>query len=168
MIENAILEAGRFDPTQRELLAITWRLLHAIDTGDATTYAQLSLPDLTCFEDVCPYRIDGLEFHLSLIRQAEHNPNARPIRFDMLTPHVQLYGDTGIVTYTRLMTCMENDAPVWKACNETRVFVRQNGAWKMAHFHRSPTWPYAGPGPGSSGSSSSCRYTASCQRPNLW
>ena len=139
MIETALLEAAHFDATQRELLDITHRMLHAIHTGDATTYGELCTPDLTCFEDVCQYRIDGVEFHLSLIRQMAQNADAEPKRFDMLTPQVQVYGDTGIVTYTRLMTYDRGGTPAWKTFNETRVFVQQEGKWKMAHFHRSPT-----------------------------
>lgn len=139
MIESALLEAGRFDETERELLTITWKMLHAIHTGDATTYAELSMPDLSCFEDVCEYRVDGLEFHLALIRQTAQNPDMQPIRFDILSPRVQVYGDTGIVTYTRLMTYDIGGSPSWKTFNESRVYIRQNDRWKMAHFHRSPT-----------------------------
>jgi ketosteroid isomerase-like protein len=139
MMEAALIEDARLDATQRELLQIAWRMLHAIHTGDANAYAELSTPDLSCYEDVCPYRIDGLEFHLALIQQMSVNPGLKPTRFDMLTPRVQVYGDTGIVTYTRLMTYDEGGRPRWTTFNETRVFVRQDGAWKMAHFHRSPT-----------------------------
>lgn len=139
MYEPALSDAARFDATQRELLEITWRMLDAIHTGDAETYARLSTEDLSCYEDVCPYRIDGLEFHLTMIRQMMQNPALKPARFDMLTPRVQVYGDTGIVTYTRLMTYDEMGKPRWTTCNETRVFIREDGQWKMAHFHRSPT-----------------------------
>ena len=140
MVESALLDDARLDATQRELIEISWRMLNAIDTGDATTYAALSLPDLSCYEDVCAYRIDGLEFHLALIQQMSGSPEQKPARFDMLTPRVQVYGDTGIVTYTRLMTYDDNGRPRWSTFNETRVFVRPPaGAWKMAHFHRSPT-----------------------------
>ena len=139
MIEESLLADGKFDQDQRDLLEITWNMLDAIHTGDALTYAELSLPDLSCYEDVCPYRIDGLEFHLSLIRQMSAGPASGPVRFDMLDPRAQVYGDTGIVTYTRLMTLDEGGKPAWRTSNETRVFVRQHGAWKMAHFHRSPT-----------------------------
>jgi ketosteroid isomerase-like protein len=134
-----VLESAHLDAAQRELLEITWRMLEAIHIGDADAYAALSTPDLSCYEDVCAYRIDGLEFHLALIRQMAQNPDMKPARFDMLTPRVQIYGDTGIVTYTRLMTYDEGGKPRWSTFNETRVFVRQDGAWKMAHFHRSPT-----------------------------
>lgn len=139
MMEAALIEDARFDPVQRELIHIAWRMLHAIHTGDARTYAELSAPDLSCYEDVCKYRIDGLEFHLALIQQMSESGGHRPTRFDMLTPRVQVYGDTGIVTYTRLMTYDEGGRPRWTTFNETRVFVKLDGAWKMAHFHRSPT-----------------------------
>ena len=139
MIEKALIEMGGFDTTQHELLTITWRMLEAIHMGDAHTYADLCRPELTCFEDVCAYRIDGVEFHTSLIRQMAENPANRPARFDMLTPHVQIYGDTAIVTYTRLMTYDHEGKPTWRPFNETRVFVKEQDNWKMAHFHRSPT-----------------------------
>ena len=139
LIATALLDEARFDSTQRELLKIAWRMLEAIHTGDADAYGELSTPDLSCYEDVCAYRIDGLDFHLALIRQMAQNTALRPARFDMLTPRVQVYGDTGIVTYTRLMTYDEGGTPRWSTFNETRVFVKQEGAWRMAHFHRSPT-----------------------------
>lgn len=139
MYEQALIAEAKLDAVQQELLEITWRMINAIQTGDAATYAQLSTPDLSCFEDVCAYRIDGVEFHLALIRQMAQNADNEPTRFDILTPKIQVYGDTGIVTYTRLMTFDNNGTPRWKTYNETRVFVKQEGQWKMAHFHRSPT-----------------------------
>ncbi len=139
MIETALLDSAAFNETQRELLEITWKMLDSIHTGDAATYGKLCAPDLTCFEDVCSYRIEGVEFHLTLIRQMSQNSDLKPSRFDMLTPCVQLYGDTGIVTYTRLMTYDNSGIPRWTTFNETRVFVKIDDSWKMAHFHRSPS-----------------------------
>lgn len=140
MLEPALFDVAGFDENQRELLEITWRLLNAIHAGDYETYAALSAPEISCYEDVCPYRIDGLEFHLDLIRLMAQNPHQRPVRFDLLTPRVQIYGDCGIVTYTRLITYKnENASPYWVTFNETRVFVKRDGCWKMVHFHRSPT-----------------------------
>lgn len=137
MIESALL-VGKTE-TERDLLAITWKMLNAIHKGDAALYESLCTADLTCFEDVCPYRIDGVEFHLTMIREMANNPALDPARFDMLTPHVQVYGDSAIVTYTRLMSYIDTGKPRWTTFNETRVFVKQDGDWKMAHFHRSPT-----------------------------
>jgi calcium/calmodulin-dependent protein kinase (CaM kinase) II len=139
MYETTLLEDAKLDSVQRELLDVTWKMLDAIHTGDADTYARHTAPELSCYEDVCPYRIDGLEFHLTMIRQMAQNSANQPARFDMLTPRVQVYGDTGVVTYTRLMTYDEGGKPRWTTCNETRVFVKRDSRWQMVHFHRSPT-----------------------------
>jgi ketosteroid isomerase-like protein len=138
MLETAILDAARLDPVQRELLAVTDRLLTAIMTGDTETYASLCTPDLSCFEDVCAHRIDGVTFHLHLLERTAARRGAQAERCDILSPRVQVYGDAAIVTYTRLLTYGNDDGARWETFNETRVFVRTESGWKMAHFHRSP------------------------------
>ena len=86
---------------------------------------------------IAPYRIDGLAFHLRLI---ESGGNGEPSHLDMLTPRVQVYGDTAIVNYTLLKTvAAKGSAPQFSTINETRVFVKLEGTWKMVHLHKSPT-----------------------------
>lgn len=130
---------GRFTAQEQELLELTGKLLQSIHEGDLVTYTQLSMEDLSCYEtDVAPYRVDGLDFHLELISAMQRiGTYNNLIRFDMLNPGVQIYGDCAIVTYTRLMTYAYDTGPAWSAFNETRVFVQKNESWKMAHFHRS-------------------------------
>src|ERR1700722_18644726 len=130
MYEQELADDARLDGVQQELLKITWHMLEAIHTGDAEIYAKYTAPDLSCYEDVCAYRIDGLEFHLALIRQMAQRSTNRPTRFDILTPRIQIYGDTGVVTYTRLMTFDDAGKPRWTTYNETRVFVKNNGEWR--------------------------------------
>jgi len=139
MLEPALLDDARFDDVQRELLKVTDALLEAIRVGDVPTYASLCVPELSCFEDVCPYRVDGMGFHLHLLQRSAARPDANPVRNDILSPRVQVYGDCGIVTYTRLLTYDEPDGLRHATFNETRVFVRLDGGWKLAHFHRSRT-----------------------------
>jgi len=136
---SALTSVARLNPAEQELLDIVHQMLAAIHIGDIETYRALSVPDVSCYEtDVAPYRIDVLEFHLDLMRAMKARETHKSlIRFDVLTPRVQLYGDTGIVTYTRLMSYADATPPVFRAFNETRVFVRMDGAWKMVHFHRS-------------------------------
>ena len=124
---------------QEELLEISSRMLQAIHSGDTETYRSLCAPDLSCFEtDIAPYRIDGVDFHLSLIQEMhDRNMYDKLVRFDMLTPLVQVYGETAIITYTRLMTYRTETTPIFRSFNETRVFVRSAEGWKMVHFHRS-------------------------------
>lgn len=139
MLEPALLDDARMDADQRELLQLTDQLLEAIRVGDAAFYASVCAPELSCFEDVCPYRVDGVAFHLHLLKRAAERPDAQPVRQDILSPRVQVYGECGVVTYTRLCTYERPDGLVHTTFNETRVYVRQDGAWKMVHFHRSRT-----------------------------
>ena len=123
---------------QDEVLEITRQMLDAMYTADPEVHRRHSAEDMSSFEwYIAPYRIDGLEFHLDLIKAGG---NGRPTRLDMLTPRVQVYGDTAIVNYTLLKT--EVIAPEagaeFSRMNETRVFVRQEGLWKMVHLHKSP------------------------------
>lgn len=82
--------------------------------------------------------MDGLEFHFSQMTSAKERAAYKDLlRFDLLTPRVQAYGDTGIVSYTRLMTWAGDSGRSFTAYNESRVFARIDGEWKMVHFHRS-------------------------------
>lgn len=121
---------------EEEVLDITRRMLEAMYTADPEVHRQHSMPDMSSFEwYIAPYRIDGLEFHLELIQAGG---NGTPTRLDMLTPRVQIYADTAIVNYTLLKTTVEGTGAQFARMNETRVFVRQEGIWKMAHLHKSP------------------------------
>jgi hypothetical protein len=127
------------NPEEQELLDLTARLLDYIHRGDVESYRALSAEDLTCFEtDVVPYRIDGVEFHIGLMQtMSEHHAFDSLVRFDLLTPKVQIHGDCGVVTYTRLMTYGTETGPRFTAFNESRVYSKASGQWLMIHFHRS-------------------------------
>jgi hypothetical protein len=121
---------------EEEVLNITRRMLDAMYTNDPEVHRMHSLEDMSSFEwYIAPYRIDGLEFHLELIAAGG---NGAPTRLDLLTPRVQVYGDTAIVNYTLLKTTVGSDQAQFTRINETRVFVREEGVWKMAHLHKSP------------------------------
>lgn len=126
---------------EEELLGVTRTMLAAIHCGDRETYRALCAHELTAFEnDVAPYRIDGVDFHADLI-EAGREHFAHLLRFDMLQPSVQVYGDAAVVAYTRLMTFAVDVPPTWRYSNETRVFVRLPEGWRMVHFHRTALSP---------------------------
>ncbi len=124
--------------TEEEVLAITRQMLDAMYTADPAVHRRHCAEDMSSYEwYIAPQRIDGLDFHLALIAGGG---NGEPSRLDLLTPRVQIYGDTAIVNYTLLKTTLsETVPPVFSAMNETRVFVKMDGAWKMVHLHKSPT-----------------------------
>ena len=121
-----------------EVLEITRRMLDAMYSADPEVHKQHSAEDMSSYEwYIAPQRIDGLEFHLALITGGG---NGEPSRLDILTPRVQVYGDTAIVNYTLLKTMLTETAPPqFSTMNETRVFVKLEGVWKMVHLHKSPT-----------------------------
>ncbi len=125
--------------TENEILTLTRRMLDAMYTADPEVHRAHCTEDMSSFEwYIAPYRIDGVEFHLRLI---EDGGNGTSSRLDMLTPRVQVYGDTAIICYTLLKTTVAADGQPaqFSTINETRVFVKQDGIWKMAHLHKSPT-----------------------------
>ena len=121
-----------------EVLDITRQMLDAMYSGNPEVHRKHSAEDMSSYEwYIAPQRIDGLEFHLALI---EAGGNGTSSRLDMLTPRVQVYGDTAIVNYTLLKTTMsESSPPQFSTMNETRVFVKLDAVWKMVHLHKSPT-----------------------------
>ncbi|HEY3331432.1 MAG TPA: nuclear transport factor 2 family protein [Capsulimonadaceae bacterium] len=125
------------DDDERKLIDATLAILEAMYSKDAARYASLVVDDVTSIEPyIAPYRIEGLGFHLSLITDGG---NAFPARLDLLTPRVQLYGTTGVVSYTLLKTFSTNDHSEFATINETRVFAKIGDSWKMVHLHKSPT-----------------------------
>jgi hypothetical protein len=124
--------------TEEEVLKITRQMLDAMYTANSDIHRKHSAEDMSSYEwYIAPQRIDGLAFHLALI---EGGGNGGASRLDMLTPRVQVYGDTAIVNYTLLKTTLlETMPPQFSTMNETRVFVKLEGVWKMVHLHKSPT-----------------------------
>lgn len=112
-------------------------LLNVISTGNVEAYARMVADDVSCFEhDAPPYRIDGVEFHLNMMK--ERKGRSRVTRIDVLAPRVQRFGNIAIATYTVLKTVLDDDDDLsFDTANETRVFERREGDWIMVHFHRS-------------------------------
>ncbi len=123
---------------EAEVLEITRQMLDAMYTSNPEVHERHSAEDMSSYEwYIAPQRIDGLQFHLELIKGGG---NGEPSRLDLLTPRIQVYGDTAIVSYTLLKTTLSEAAPPqFSTMNETRVFVKLEGIWKMVHLHKSPT-----------------------------
>lgn len=128
---------AEFTGEAQSLLLIVQRILEAMYAGDTDAYAALVAEDVSANEYyIAPYRVDGLSFHLDLIAAGA---NGAPNRLDLLTPRVQVYGETAVVTYTLLKTTVSDDGVAsFSTMNEARVFSKIDGNWKMVHLHKSP------------------------------
>lgn len=121
---------------EAELLALTQRLLDAIAQADWATYSALCDPTLTAFEpEARGQLVEGMKFHEFYFNLGAPK-SAR--NATMTAPSVRVTGETAIVAYTRLVQKLNADGrPETAAFNETRIWQKQNGAWKHVHFHRS-------------------------------
>ncbi len=129
-----------------------WQALRAhLDTvysGDAAGYAASVTSDLSLYEwFVTPHRQDGVDLHLFMIDHGWAGTQGE-WRYDLLEPKLQLYGEAAIVSYTLMLTVSRPGGLSHRTHNESRVLVKQDGRWKVAHVHKSPAWraPLSGPG----------------------
>lgn len=120
---------------EEELKQILMKLLHGIRTGDVDTYKELVSKSLSCFEpETQGHNVDGLAFHLFFM---EHSKIKDPYHLEIVNPIIRVYGDTGYTAYTLIQNKLKDGNYVITQVNETRIFNKENGKWKMVHFHRS-------------------------------
>ena len=119
-----------------EVLQANRALLAAIDTQNWAAYAELCDPGLTAFEpEALGHIVAGMDFHHFYFKL---QGSGRPKQSTMASPEVRIIGDVAIVVYVRLTQRVEADGvPATFSSEETRVWQKQNGAWKHVHFHRS-------------------------------
>lgn len=140
-----------------EIEAFLHRHLQSIFDGDIEVYHATTVPDLSIYEwHVTPHRIDGLPFHDFMLAESVRedsqaialDPEAEGgsagalerTRYDLANYREQRYGDTAICSYTMLLSSGTERGVRVKSYNESRVIIMQDGAWKVAHVHKSPAW----------------------------
>jgi ketosteroid isomerase-like protein len=72
-------------------------------------------------------------------RMGEVTPNDKAMYSDMQNGRVQVYGDTAILTYNFAGLRRATDGKVAPSlAKSTRVYVKQNGQWKLVHANFAP------------------------------
>ncbi|MBX7165843.1 MAG: nuclear transport factor 2 family protein [Pirellulales bacterium] len=124
------------DAVAEELLALNQKLLDAIAGGDWATYTTLCDPTLTCIEPEARGQVvAGMAFHKYYFDLGAGNS---PRQNTMASPQVRVMGDVALLAYVRLTQRLDaHGHPQTAAVEETRVWHKQQGAWKHVHFHRS-------------------------------
>jgi len=119
-----------------ELLQLSQQLLDAIAVNDWAVYEHLCATDLTAFEpEARGQRVAGLDFHRFYF---DLGPVQGARCTTMVDPQVRMLGeDAALVTYIRLVQSSSDQGTVTSRCEESRVWVRTERAWKHVHFHRS-------------------------------
>jgi ketosteroid isomerase-like protein len=93
--------------------------------------------DYTEFNADHPTLINGRALNARLYEGWAAGP--KTVVGDMQNPHVQVYGDTAILSYNYvgLIRSREGDISASNA-KSTRVYVRQNGRWMLVHANFNP------------------------------
>jgi len=72
-------------------------------------------------------------------RMGEVTPNDKAMFSDMQNGRVQVYGDTAVLTYNFAGLRRAADGKVAPSlAKSTRVYVKQNGQWKLVHANFAP------------------------------
>ena len=130
-------ETKQVQETVNELLDLTQQMLDSIAAADWETYDGFCDPTLSAFEpEARGHLIDGMEFHRFYF---DLGAGASAKNTTISSPHVRLLGDAAaVVSYIRLVQHLTADGtPQTSRFEETRVWERQDGAWRHVHFHRS-------------------------------
>jgi hypothetical protein len=138
-----------------EIKAFLMLHLQAVLDNDLDTYQQTTVEDLSLYEWwITPHRIDGVGFHDFMMSEnsrlgtsfgVQGNEDFRSmspvhIRFDLANLRIQEYGDTAIASYTYLLSTGTASGVRVVAHNESRVMIKTDGLWKIAHVHKSPAY----------------------------
>lgn len=133
-----------------EIRGFLLRHLKAIQENDTAGYHETTASDLSLYEWwITPHRIEGLPFHEFMMNSnaargtvfGSDAPQKTETRFDLANLSIQRYGDAAIASYTLLVSTALPEGVQVVSHNESRVMVRQAGAWKVVHVHKSPAWP---------------------------
>ncbi|XP_039273130.1 calcium/calmodulin-dependent protein kinase type II delta chain-like isoform X5 [Styela clava] len=122
-----------------EIIRLTEQILQAKSDCDFEAYCKLVSPDMSCFEpETQGNLVRGIDFH-KFFFDNNSAKSGKTNNTTMLNPIVTLMGDDGAcVAYINLTQYVSSNNQVMvKQVEETRVWQRANGAWRMVHFHRS-------------------------------
>jgi ketosteroid isomerase-like protein len=124
------------DETENELLTLSQRFLDAIEQRDWEAYIEMCDPTLTAFEpEAVGNLITGLEFHRIYF---DSSSRGMTVKSTISSPDVRLMGDVAVITYVRLRQRVDaQGVHSTSAHEETRIWQKQDRAWKHVHFHRS-------------------------------
>ncbi|XP_070545075.1 calcium/calmodulin-dependent protein kinase type II alpha chain-like [Ptychodera flava] len=121
---------------QEEIIKLTKEFLGAIDRKDYNAYSDKLASNVSCFEPCTEGHLaEGLDFQKFYFGKTPTENCAVTI----VNPRVHVIGpDAACIAYVRLRQRMtESGSAVTHRTQETRVWQKIDGKWKIVHFHNS-------------------------------
>ncbi|XP_070545099.1 calcium/calmodulin-dependent protein kinase type II subunit alpha-like isoform X3 [Ptychodera flava] len=122
---------------EEEVINVTKDLLSAIDRRDFKVYRDMTMENVSCFErGTMGDLVEGLDFHEYYFDKIPPENCSVTI----INPRVHVFGpDAACIAYVRLrQRTTEPAITVTFRTQETRVWQRIDGKWKVIHFHSTP------------------------------
>jgi len=130
----AISNAGVAD----EVIQLTYAQWAAEIAKDADASAAIMADDYTEFNAAFPTRIDGKALNTKLANALAEGGGGM-LAGEMTNAKVQAYGNVAILTYNFVGVTQDADGGTdTMLAKSTRVYVKQNGAWKLVHANFAP------------------------------
>ena len=101
---------------------------------DKAFYADYWADDFTEFLPSSPYRDTKANLMPKFDQLVEH---WKIVDYQMYNSHVQVYGDTAVLTYNESISGTYDGAPSTYTGKVTMVYVKQGNAWRGVHYHES-------------------------------
>ena len=119
-----------------QIIAKEEAALNRWKTGDTFGFVDIAADDITYFDPVIEKRCDGIQAfrdYMASFRGTFSFPS-----YDLLNPRVQMYGDTGVLTFNFAGHTKDGKLDRW---NSTEVYRLIKGEWRLASSHWSRTKP---------------------------
>ncbi len=127
-------ETSRAQTPEDKIIAKERAALDRWKIGDTFGFVDIAADDITYFDPGLEERCDSItEFrnHLSSFNGTFSFPG-----YELLNPHVQLYGEIGILTFNFVGHLEDGSSDPW---NATEVYRLVDGDWKIVSSHWSHT-----------------------------
>jgi ketosteroid isomerase-like protein len=124
--------------TAEEVIKVTYAQWNAEIAGDDDKAASILADDYTEFNQNYPTRVDGKALNRTLA-EAMAGGSGSFLAGEMANEKVQVYGNVAILTYNFLGVTKDADGKTSPMlAKSTRVYVKQDGEWKLVHANFAP------------------------------
>jgi hypothetical protein len=130
------------DGIASHIIGLEERALRRWCSGDPSGFLAICADDVVYFDPFQNQRIDGLPALATYYESLRGKVSA--VRFEMLNPHVQVVGETAVLTFNFVCWGANEDAIRW---NCTEVFRLTSGSCKLIQTH----WSFTNAGKAKSG-----------------
>jgi len=124
--------------TEEEVIKVTYAQWAAEIANDSEKASSIMADEYTEFNSGFPTRIDGKALNTKLANALAEGGGSM-LAGEMTNAKVQDYGNVAILTYNFVGVVQDADGETQPMlAKSTRVYVKQNGAWKLVHANFAP------------------------------